>query len=68
MVADQNRLINAASGWQDRIVHHANPNHKNHSSISALILAAELGYFECVKLHVQAGADLKLPSSSKIIL
>ncbi|CAF4246459.1 unnamed protein product, partial [Rotaria sordida] len=126
MVADQNHLINTASGWQDRIgighirdindytrqillssfdefflelldillqrsalvdsvpfgkraennktagstplidatkynhpecvkhllVHHANPNHKNHSSISVLILAPELRYFECVKLHV----------------
>ncbi|CAF1423367.1 unnamed protein product, partial [Rotaria sordida] len=50
------------------LVHHANPNHKNHSSISALILAAELGYFEYVKLLVQAGADLKLPSSSSVVL
>ncbi|CAF1323446.1 unnamed protein product [Rotaria sordida] len=98
MVADQNRLINATSGWQDRIVpfgkraennkiagstpltdatkynhlecvkcllaHHANPNYQNYSSISALILAAKLGYFECVKLLVQAGADLKLSSSN----
>ncbi|CAF1502880.1 unnamed protein product, partial [Rotaria sordida] len=46
------------------LVHHANPNHKNHSSISVLILASELRYFECVKLHVQAGADLKLSSSN----
>ncbi|CAF1379423.1 unnamed protein product [Rotaria sordida] len=102
MVADQDDLINAASGWQDRIVpfgkraennkiagstpltdatkynhsecvkrllvHHANPNHKNHSSISALILAAKLGYFECVKLLVQARADLKLSSSSSVAL
>ncbi|CAF3962349.1 unnamed protein product, partial [Rotaria sordida] len=50
------------------LVHHANPNHKSHSSISALIFAAELRYFECVKLHVQAGADLKLSSSSSVAL
>ncbi len=39
---------------------HANPNHQNYSGISALMLAAEQGYFECVKLLVQAGADLEL--------
>ncbi|CAF4245298.1 unnamed protein product, partial [Rotaria sordida] len=50
------------------LVHHANSNHKNHSSISALILAAELGYFECVKLLAQAGADLKLFSSIRLNL
>ncbi|CAF1443464.1 unnamed protein product, partial [Rotaria sordida] len=50
------------------LVHHANPNHKNHSSISALILAAELGYFECVKLLVQAETNLKLAPNGSVAL
>jgi ankyrin repeat protein len=45
--------------------HHANPNHQNQSGISALMLAAEQGYFECVKLLVNAGADLELAPSGK---
>ncbi|CAF1151749.1 unnamed protein product [Adineta steineri] len=35
--------------------HHANPNHQNQSGTSALMIAAEHGYFECVKLLVEAG-------------
>lgn len=46
--------------------HHANPNRQNHSSVSALMIAAEQGYFECVKLLVKAGADLELaPTGNK---
>jgi ankyrin repeat protein len=48
--------------------HHANPNHQNQSGISALMLAAEQGYFECVKLLVHAGADLELAPSGKHFL
>lgn len=47
------------------LAQHANPNHQNQSGISALMLAAEQGYFECVKLLVQAGADLELAPSGK---
>jgi len=47
------------------LVHHANPNHQNQSGISALMLAAEQGYFDCVKLLVQADADLELAPSGK---
>lgn len=43
----------------------ANPNHQNQSGISALMLAAEQGYFECVKLLVQAEADLELAPNGK---
>ncbi|CAF4384462.1 unnamed protein product, partial [Rotaria sp. Silwood2] len=54
------------------LAYHANPNHQNQSGISALMLAAEQGYFECVKLLVQAGADLELapngPSALKMNL
>ena len=32
------------------LAQHANPNHQNESGISALMLAAEQGYFDCVKL------------------
>ncbi|CAF5128968.1 unnamed protein product, partial [Rotaria sp. Silwood1] len=45
------------------LAHHANPNHQNQSGISALMLAAEQGFFDCVKLLVQAGADLELAPS-----
>ncbi|CAF1411584.1 unnamed protein product, partial [Rotaria sordida] len=48
--------------------HHANPNHQNQSGISALMLAAEQGFFECVKLLVQAGADLELAPSGQLAL
>ncbi|CAF0967227.1 unnamed protein product [Rotaria sordida] len=50
------------------LAHHANPNHQNHSGISALMLAAEQGYFECVKLLVQGGAYLELAPSGLIAL
>ncbi|CAF4401919.1 unnamed protein product [Rotaria socialis] len=46
--------------------HHANPNHQNQSSISALMLAAEKGFFECVKLLVQAGGDLELAPTGQL--
>lgn len=46
----------------------ANPNHRNQSGISALMLAAEQGFFECVKLLVQAGADLELAPSGQYLL
>ncbi len=45
------------------LAQHANPNHQNQSGISALMLAAEQGYFDCVKLLVQAEADLELAPS-----
>ena len=47
------------------LAHHANPNHQNQSGISALMLAAEQGYFECVELLVKGGADLELAPSGK---
>ncbi|CAF3681618.1 unnamed protein product [Rotaria sordida] len=50
------------------LTYHANPNHQNQSGISALMLAAEQGYFECVKLLVQAGADLELAPSGPLAL
>ena len=46
----------------------ANPNHQNQSGISALMLAAEQGFFECVKLLVQAGANLELAPSGMYII
>lgn len=45
--------------------HRANANHQNQSGISALMLAAEQGFFDCVDLLVQAGADLELAPSGK---
>ncbi len=42
------------------LAQHANPNHQNQSGVSALTLAAEQGHFDCVKLLVEAGADLEL--------
>ncbi|CAM4758600.1 unnamed protein product [Rotaria magnacalcarata] len=50
------------------LANHANPNHQNQSGISALMLAAEQGFFECVKLLVQAGADLELAPSGPLAL
>ena len=47
------------------LAHQANPNHQNQSGISALMLAAEQGYFECVQLLVRAGANLELAPSGK---
>jgi ankyrin repeat protein len=50
------------------LAQHANPNHQNQSGISALMLAAEHGYFECVKLLVQAAADLELAPTGELAL
>ena len=50
------------------LTHQANPNHQNQSGISALMLAAEQGYFDCVKHLVQAGADVELAPSGKKLL
>ena len=50
------------------LAHHANPNHQNQSGISALMLAAEQGYVECVRLLVQAGANLELAPSGTMTL
>lgn len=47
------------------LAHRANPNHQNQSGISALMLAAEQGYFDCVKLLVEAGANLELAPSGE---
>ncbi|KAI0982874.1 hypothetical protein GJ496_007401 [Pomphorhynchus laevis] len=46
----------------------ANPDHQNGSGISALMLAAEQGYRECVKLLVKAGASLELAPRGDIAL
>lgn len=46
----------------------ANPNHQNQSGISALMLAAEQGFFECVQLLVEAGAELELAPSGPLAL
>ncbi|CAF4113390.1 unnamed protein product, partial [Rotaria magnacalcarata] len=48
------------------LAYHANPNHQNQSGISALMLAAEKGFFECVKLLVQAGGDLELAPTGQL--
>lgn len=48
--------------------HKANPNHQNQSGISALMLAAEQGYFECVKNLVDGGADVELAPSGRTAL
>ncbi|CAF1331675.1 unnamed protein product [Adineta ricciae] len=50
------------------LAYHANPNHQNQSGISALMLAAEQGYVECVRLLVQAGANLELAPSGQLAL
>ncbi|CAF1255635.1 unnamed protein product [Adineta ricciae] len=50
------------------LARHANPNHQNQSGISALMLAAEQGYVECVRLLVQAGANLELAPSGQLAL
>lgn len=43
----------------------ANPNHQNQSGISALMLASEQGFFECVKYLVEGGANVELAPSGK---
>jgi len=50
------------------LTHRANPNHQNQSGISALMLAAEQGYFECVKLLVESNADLELAPNGDLAL
>ena len=47
------------------LLHHANPNHQNLAGVSALMLAAEQGYFDCVQLLVEAGADIELAPTGK---
>lgn len=48
--------------------HGANPNHQNQSGISALMLASEQGFFECVKNLCQGGANVELAPSGKTAL
>jgi ankyrin repeat protein len=48
--------------------HKANPNHQNQSGISALMLASEQGFFECVKNLCEGGADVELAPSGKTAL
>ena len=48
--------------------HNANPNHQNQSGISALMLASEQGFFECVKNLCAGGADVELAPSGKTAL
>jgi ankyrin repeat protein len=45
--------------------HGANPNHQNQSGISALMLAAEQGFYECVKYLCEAGANVDLAPTGK---
>lgn len=46
----------------------ANPNHQNQSGISALMLASEQGFFECVKNLCEGDADVELAPSGKTAL
>lgn len=48
--------------------HGANPNHQNQSGISALMLASEQGFFECVQNLCDGGADVELAPSGKTAL
>jgi ankyrin repeat protein len=48
--------------------HQANPNHQNQSGISALMLASEQGFFQCVKYLCEGGADVELAPSGKTAL
>ena len=48
--------------------HRANPNHQNQSGISALMLASEQGFFDCVRNLVEGGADVELAPSGKTAL
>ena len=48
--------------------HKANPNHQNQSGISALMLASEQGFFDCVRNLVEGGADVELAPSGKTAL
>jgi ankyrin repeat protein len=46
----------------------ANPNHQNQSGISALMLASEQGFVECVKNLCEGGANVELAPSGKTAL
>lgn len=48
--------------------HGANPNHQNQSGISALMLASEQGFFECVRNLCEGGANVELAPSGKTAL
>ncbi|CAF0712636.1 unnamed protein product [Brachionus calyciflorus] len=48
--------------------HGANPNHQNQSGISALMLASEQGFFECVRNLCEGSADVELAPSGKTAL
>lgn len=48
--------------------HKANPNHQNQSGISALMLASEQGFFECVRNLCEGGANVELAPSGKTAL
>ena len=48
--------------------HKANPNHQNQSGISALMLASEQGFYDCVKNLCDGGADVELAPSGKTAL
>jgi ankyrin repeat protein len=48
--------------------HNANPNHQNQSGISALMLASEQGFFDCVKNLCNGGANVELAPSGKTAL
>jgi ankyrin repeat protein len=48
--------------------HNANPNHQNQSGISALMLASEQGFYECVKNLCDGGANVELAPSGKTAL
>ena len=46
----------------------ADPNHQNQSGISALMLASEQGFYECVRNLCQGSADVELAPSGKTAL
>lgn len=48
--------------------HKANPNHQNQSGISALMLASEQGFFDCVRNLCEGGANVELAPSGKTAL
>ena len=48
--------------------HAANPNHQNQSGISALMLASEQGFADCVRNLCEGGADVELAPSGKTAL
>ncbi len=45
--------------------HGANPNRQNQSGISALMLAAEQGFYECAKYLCEGGANVDLAPTGK---